>query len=54
MILSDEVYDAVKKVCAEFEQDEELANMIIKIIENKWSNNYTNSDLEELIKKVRI
>jgi len=54
MKLSQEVYDAVEEICVEFKQDEELAKMIIKAIENKLDNNYTDNDLDELIKKVRL
>ena len=54
MNLSQEVYDAVKDVCVEFGQDEELVRMITKAIENKLDNNYTDNDLRELIQKVRL
>ena len=52
MKISQEVFDAIRHVCIEYQQDEELVKMIRKAIENKLDNSYANDDLRDMIKKV--
>jgi len=54
MRLSQEVYDAIRAVCTDNDQDEEFIKMVEKALENKLDSNFVNDDLRSLIEKVRL
>lgn len=52
MKLSEEVREAIIESCQEAGQSMEFTNMVLSLIQNKINDNYSESDLKNLIDKV--